>query len=335
MRIVAALDGNALLERGESPDAGIQEAHVTSAATALTPVLRHDQLLSTHGNGPQVGVLAVESASERALSHPYPFDVLGAQTQGMIGYLLAQALSSAIPGRQVGCLICRTVVRADDPALANPAKFIGPVYDETTAKQLSADHGWDIRVDGPTWRRVVPSPDPTEILELDMIKLLAGSGAVVICAGGGGVPVIRDTHGGLHGIEAVVDKDLTAALLAAAVGADMLLLLTGVAAVMDGYGTPHAHPIRHATPAQLRPGHSRPDPWPRRWQPSAASPKPPAGLPRSAASTTPPLSSTAPQARSSRPSPTLARPEPALLARFDRNRYARGRTGSWQPYGWL
>lgn len=252
MRIVAALGGNALLERGESPDAGIQEAHVTSAVTALTPVLRHDQLLITHGNGPQVGVLAAESAGDRALSHPYPFDVLGAQTQGMIGYWLAQVLSIAIPGRQVGCLICRTVVRADDPALADPTKFIGPVYDETMAKQLSADHGWDIRMDGPAWRRVVPSPDPTEILELDMIKLLAGSGAVVICAGGGGVPVIRDTHGGLHGIEAVVDKDLTAALLAAAVGADMFLLLTDVAAVMDGYGTPHARPIRRATPAQLR-----------------------------------------------------------------------------------
>lgn len=126
MRIVAALGGNALLERGESPDAGIQEAHVSSAVTALTPVLRHNQLLIAHGNGPQVGVLAVESAGDRALSHPYPFDVLGAQTQGMIGYWLAQALSIAIPGRRVGCLICRTVVRADDPAFANPTKFIGP-----------------------------------------------------------------------------------------------------------------------------------------------------------------------------------------------------------------
>ena len=156
MRIVAALGGNALLERGESPDAGIREAHVSSAVTALTPVLRHSQLLITHGNGPQVGVLAVESARDRALSHPYPFGVPGAQTQGMIGYWLAQALSIAIPGRQAGCLICRTAVRADDPALANPTKFIGPVCDETTAKQLSADHGWDIRMDGPAWRRVVP-----------------------------------------------------------------------------------------------------------------------------------------------------------------------------------
>ena len=187
-------------------------------------------------------------------------------------------------------------------------------------------------MNGPAWRRVMPSPDPTEILELDMIKLLAGSGAVVICAGGG-VPVIRDTHGGLHGIEAVVDKDLTAAPLAAAVGAGMLLLLTDAAAVMDRYGTPHARPIRQVTPAQLRTRPFPAGPWPRRWQPSAASPKPPAGPPPSAAPTTPPLSSTAPQARSSRPS--LARPEPAPLAGFDRNRYAGGRTGSRQPYGWL
>ena len=252
MRIVAALGGNALLERGESPEADIQEAHVVSAVKALTPLLGHDELVITHGNGPQVGVLALESARDPALSHPYPFDVLGAQTQGMIGYWLAQALSNAVPGRQAACLLCRTVVRAGDPALANPTKFVGPVYDETTARQFAADRGWDIRQDGQAWRRVVPSPEPAEILELDMIKLLVNSGAMVICAGGGGIPVTRDTHGGLHGIEAVLDKDLTAALLATALHADMLLLLTDVAAVIDGYGTPQARPIRRATPAQLR-----------------------------------------------------------------------------------
>jgi carbamate kinase len=252
MRIVAALGGNALLQRGESPDADIQETHVTSAVRALTPLLRHDQVIITHGNGPQVGVLAVESARDPELSRPYPFDVLGAQTQGMIGYWLAQALSNAVPDRQVGCLICRTIVHAGDPALANPTKFVGPVYDETTAERLAADRGWAIRQDGPAWRRVVPTPEPYQILELGMIKLLMDSGAIVICAGGGGVPVTRDEHGGLRGVEAVVDKDLTAALLAAAVGADMLLLLTDVPAVIDGYGTPHAHPIRRASPARLR-----------------------------------------------------------------------------------
>ena len=209
-------------------------------------------MIITHGNGPQVGVLAVESARDPELSRPYPFDVLGAQTQGMIGYWLAQALSNAVPDRQVGCLICRTIVHAGDPALANPTKFVGPVYDETTAERLAADRGWAIRQDGPAWRRVVPSPEPYQILELGMIKLLMDSGAIVICAGGGGVPVTRDEHGGLRGVEAVVDKDLTAALLAAAVGADMLLLLTDVPAVIDGYGTPHAHPIRRASPARLR-----------------------------------------------------------------------------------
>jgi carbamate kinase len=252
MRIVAALGGNALLERGESPDTDIQEAHVASAVRALTPLLRHDQVIITHGNGPQVGLLAVESAGNRALSHPYPFDVLGAQTQGMIGYWLAQALSGALQERQVGCLICRTVVHADDPALAHPTKFVGPVYDETTATQLAASHRWDIRKDGTAWRRVVPSPEPTAIVELDLIKLLVNSGAVVICTGGGGVLVIRGADGAFHGIEAVLDKDLTAALLATALDADMLLLLTDVLAVIDGYGTPDARPIRRASPAQLR-----------------------------------------------------------------------------------
>lgn len=252
MRIVAALGGNALLQRGESPDADIQQAHVASAVRALTPLLRHDQVIITHGNGPQVGVLAVESAGDRALSHPFPFDVLGAQTQGMIGYWLAQELTTVLPGRQVGCLICRTLVRADDPALGQPTKFVGPGYAEATAKRLAARHRWDIRKDGTAWRRVVPSPEPTAVVELDLIKLLVSSGAVVICAGGGGVPVIKGTDGALHGIEAVLDKDLTAALLATALGADMLLLLTDVTAVIDGYGTPRARPIRHATPAQLR-----------------------------------------------------------------------------------
>lgn len=252
MRIVAALGGNALLERGESPDADIQEAHVASAVSALAPLLRHEQVVITHGNGPQVGVLAVESAGDRALSHPYPFDVLGAQTQGMIGYWLAQALSGAVPGRQVGCLICRTVVHADDPAFSHPTKFVGAVYDEATARRLANSHHWDIRKDGSSWRRVMPSPEPAAIVELDVINLLVDSGAIVICAGGGGVPVTRAPDGSLHGVEAVLDKDLTAALLAIALNADMLLLLTDVPAVIDGYGTPQARPIRHTTPAQLR-----------------------------------------------------------------------------------
>ena len=148
MRVVIALGGNALLERGEAPNSDIQETHVVSAVTALAPLAGKHQLLITHGNGPQVGVLALESARDPALSHPYPFDVLGAQTQGMIGYWLVQALHGAVPGQPAGCLICRTVVRADDPAFTNPTKFVGPVYDEAQARQLAAERGWDVRQDG-------------------------------------------------------------------------------------------------------------------------------------------------------------------------------------------
>ncbi len=252
MRIVVALGGNALLERGESPDADIQEAHVARAVAALVPLLREHEVIITHGNGPQVGLLAIESARDPALSRPYSFDVLGAQTQGMIGYWIVQAVSRAMPGRQAVCVVCRTLTRDDDPAMARPVKFVGPVYDESAAARLGSERGWAMRQDGSAWRRVVPSPEPLRIVELDMIKLLAGSGATVICAGGGGVPVTRDSGGGLHGVEAVLDKDLTAALLARDTGADALLLLTDVPAVIDGYGTTRARPIRRATPAQLR-----------------------------------------------------------------------------------
>jgi len=252
MRIVAALGGNALLERGERPDSGIQEGHVIQAAHALGPLAREHELVITHGNGPQVGLLALESAGDPALSRPYPFDVLGAQTQGMIGYWLMQALQNALPGRPVACLVSRTRVSADDPAFANPAKFVGPVYDETQAHTLAKANGWEVRRDGTRWRRVVPSPEPAELLDLPSIRLLVASGAVVICAGGGGVPVARDDTGGLRGVEAVVDKDLTASLLAQALGADALLLLTDIAAVQDGFGTAAARPIHQATPAALR-----------------------------------------------------------------------------------
>ena len=252
MKVVIALGGNALLERGEKPDADIQEKHVVSAVSALAPLARSHQLVITHGNGPQVGVLALESARDPALSHPYPFDVLGAQTQGMIGYWLVQALAGARPAKPTCCLLCRTVVRADDPAFASPAKFVGPVYTEARARQLAAARGWEIRQDGPSWRRVVPSPEPVELVELDMVKQLAATGTLVVCAGGGGVPVVRDDGGALHGVEAVVDKDLTAALLARSLAADALVILTDVDAVEDGYGTPQARPIRHTTPRDLR-----------------------------------------------------------------------------------
>jgi carbamate kinase len=206
----------------------------------------------THGNGPQVGMLALESAHDPAISRPYPFDVLGAQTQGMIGYWLIQALQNALPRRPVACLVSRTLVGRDDPAFGQPSKFVGPVYDEPRARALAAAHGWEIRRDGARWRRVVPSPEPAELLDLPAIRTLLGTRAIVICAGGGGIPVVADGAGGTHGVEAVVDKDQTASLLARQLDADALLLLTDVAAVMDGYGTPQARPIRRATPAELR-----------------------------------------------------------------------------------
>ena len=252
MKVAVALGGNALLQRGERPDSDIQESHIASAVDALAPMLRRHDVVVTHGNGPQIGLLALESASDPALSRPYPFDVLGAQTQGMIGYWLVQALQRAAPGRPAVCLICRTLVRADDPAFTSPAKFVGPVYDKATAVRLAADHGWDVREDGQSWRRVVPSPAPAELVELDTIRLLMGHGVTVVCVGGGGIPVVDDGSGRLRGVEAVVDKDLAAAVLAQAVGADALLLLTDVDAVIDGYGTPHARPIRRATAAELR-----------------------------------------------------------------------------------
>ena len=148
MRIVAALGGNALLERGEPPESGIQEAHVIKAVSALAPLADGNDLVITHGNGPQVGMLALESAHDPAISRPYPFDVLGAQTQGMIGYWLVQALQNALPRRQVACLVSRTLVRRDDPAFARPSKFVGPVYDEPQARALAAAHGWEVRQDG-------------------------------------------------------------------------------------------------------------------------------------------------------------------------------------------
>lgn len=252
MRIVIALGGNALLERGEKPDAAVQQANAVRAIRALAPLAEEHQVVITHGNGPQVGLLAMESAANPELRRPYPFDVLGAQTQGMIGYWLLQALQNALPGRQVAALVNQTLVSAADPAFAAPTKFVGAVYAEAAARRMAAEHGWSIAKDGAYWRRVVPSPTPQRVVETRIIRLLLNSGAVVVCAGGGGVPVIRNEAGKLEGVEAVVDKDLASAVLAEALEADALLLLTDVPAVMRGFGTPQAQPVYRATPAALR-----------------------------------------------------------------------------------
>ncbi len=252
MRIVVALGGNALLQRGQKPDADVQEANVARAVEALAPLAVDHELVITHGNGPQVGVLALESASDPHLTVAYPFDVLGAQTQGMIGYWLLQAMQNALPGRQVAAIINQTLVEANDPAFQNPTKFVGEVYDEAEARALAEARGWTVKPDGDHWRRVVGSPKPQRVIETRLIRLLLESGAIVICAGGGGVPVIRNEQGRLEGVEAVVDKDLTSSMLAEALEADALLVLTDVANVMHGFGTAAATPIRRATPAALQ-----------------------------------------------------------------------------------
>jgi len=246
-----ALGGNALLERGEAPEELVQRRHVRRAAQALAPLAAEHQLVVCHGNGPQIGVLALESAQDPTLSHPYPLDALGAATQGMIGYWLTQELAAAGVAQPVLAVVTQTVVDPADPAFAEPTKFIGPGYDETHADRLTRTQGWRFARDGASWRRVVPSPRPLRIVEEPTISALTDAGSVVVCGGGGGVPVVVDPGGRLTGVDAVVDKDLTAALLAERLGADRLLLLTDVPAVMRDFGTPQAAALRHLDLADL------------------------------------------------------------------------------------
>jgi carbamate kinase len=249
-RVVVALGGNALLRRGEPAEAATQRRNVLEAASALAALAGDHELVVTHGNGPQVGLLALETEAYTAVA-PYPLDVLGAESQGMIGYLLVQALRNELAGRPVVALLTQVVVRGDDPAFSRPTKPIGPVYSEREAHALAREHGWSVAADGNYFRRVVASPDPREIVDVASIELLVGSGAVVICAGGGGIPVVRDNDR-LRGVEAVIDKDLTAALLAESLGAARLVLATDVPYVVQGFGTPQARPIESAAPAELR-----------------------------------------------------------------------------------
>lgn len=251
MRIVIALGGNALLERGEKLDADIQRRHVRRAAPAIAPLAADHDLIICHGNGPQVGLLALESEADTSLTHPYPLDVLVAQTQGMIGYWLAQELRDAGIERPIATLMTQTVVAAEDPAFARPTKFIGAAYPEHRARVLARRHGWTIAQDGPYWRRVVASPKPVRVIEESPLHTLLDAHTVVICGGGGGAPVVEDGHR-LEGVEAVVDKDAVAALLAVEVDADRLILLTDVAAVMRDFGTADARPIARATVGDLK-----------------------------------------------------------------------------------
>jgi carbamate kinase len=252
MRIVAALGGNALLKRGERPDSHIQEHNVEIAIAALAPIARDHELVITHGNGPQVGVLALESASDPTLSHPYPLDTLGAETQGLIGYWLVQELQNHLPDRMVTAIVTQTVVDRSDPAFDHPTKFVGPVYDEAELRVIADERGWEMARDGDRWRRVVASPQPVRIVETPIIRLLLDAGAVVVCAGGGGIPVSEADDGELTGVEAVIDKDLTTALLAEQLDADAFLVLTDVDGVFHDFGLPTAKRIEATTATDLR-----------------------------------------------------------------------------------
>lgn len=252
MRVVVALGGNALMRRGDRPDAELQRANVMAAVKSLAPVAERHELLITHGNGPQVGVLSLESINDPNLSRPYPLDTIGAETQGMIGYWMLQALQNALPGRQVVAMINQTLVSAVDPAFADPSKFVGQVYTRDEAEKLAEEYGWTVKPDGEHWRRVVPSPLPRRVIETRLIRQLVRGGTVVVCAGGGGIPVFRNDVGRLEGTEAVIDKDMTAALLAETLEADAFLILTDVPRVLRGFGTPAQEEIRQTTPHELR-----------------------------------------------------------------------------------
>jgi carbamate kinase len=250
-RLVVALGGNALLRRGEPLTAETQRRRAGEAMRLVAELARSDDIVLTHGNGPQVGLLALQASAYRGVP-PYPLDVLGAESEGMIGYVLEQELQNRLAGRSAVTILTQVVVDADDPAFAAPSKPIGPVYTEEQARRLERERGWSVAPDGDHFRRVVPSPSPLRIVELAAIRLLVDAGAIVVCAGGGGIPVVMDGGGMLRGIEAVIDKDLAAELLARSLDADFLLMLTDVEAVMRDWGTSDAVRIDRTTPAELR-----------------------------------------------------------------------------------
>jgi len=250
MRVVVALGGNALLKRGEIMSPSQQRENVRIAARALAPVAQEHELVISHGNGPQVGLLALQAAAYDSVE-PFPLDVLGAQTEGMIGYLIEQELGNELPYEQPFATILTMVqVDPEDPAFANPTKPIGPVYAQEEAERMRDLHGWHIGRDGDGWRRLVPSPRPQHIFEARPIRWLVDQGVVVICTGGGGIPTMYEGDR-LVGAEVVIDKDLASALLAKQLGADMLVMATDVDGVYTGWGTEDARLVGSAEPADL------------------------------------------------------------------------------------
>ena len=247
--LVVALGGNALLKRGEPLEANLQRKNIDLAAKTIAQLTRAWRVVLVHGNGPQVGLLALQNSAYEKVT-PYPLDILGAESQGMIGYMLQQSLKNQLPQREVSVLLTQVEVDAADPAFSNPTKYIGPVYDAAQASALKAEKGWTFKADGAYFRRVVPSPQPKRIVESDAINALIARDHLVICNGGGGVPVVEKADG-YHGIEAVIDKDLSAALLARQIEADALLILTDADAVYVDWGKPGQRPLAQVTPALL------------------------------------------------------------------------------------
>ena len=253
MRIVIALGGNALLRRSDPMTTEIQRRNIKIAARAIAPLAAEHSVVIVHGNGPQVGLLSLQAESYRG-AEPYPLDVLDAGTQGMIGYLIQQELRTLLPPEhQVATLLTMIVVEAQDPAFSNPTKFVGPVYPKDAADKLAAEKGWTFRQDGSAWRRVVPSPEPRQILEIQPITWLLDRGAVVICAGGGGIPIMYSSSdpAALVGVEAVIDKDLSSELLAEDVNADLFLMATDVDGVYLHWGSPEQQRLSRVTPEEL------------------------------------------------------------------------------------
>jgi len=252
MRIVVALGGNALLRRGEPMTAAIQRANIRTAAPALASIASRHELVLSHGNGPQVGLLAMQATAYREVE-PYPLDVLDAQTEGMIGYLLEQELGGLLPdGVPLATILTMVEIDPRDPAFDDPTKFVGRIYTREEADRLAADTGWVFKPDGPHWRRVVASPEPHRIVELQPLRWLLDKGTIVICAGGGGIPTRFDARGRRVGVEAVIDKDLASALLARGVDADVFVMATDVDGVYAGWGTPAPRRLDTVTVDELR-----------------------------------------------------------------------------------
>jgi carbamate kinase len=254
MRIVVALGGNALLKRGEPMTHDVQRANIRVAAQALAPLAREHQLVLAHGNGPQVGLLALQSSAYKDVE-AYPLDVLGAQTEGMIGYMIEQELGNLLP-MEVPFATILTMVEVDpnDPAFQNPTKFVGPVYEKAEADRLASEKDWTVKQDGAKWRRVVPSPLPKRIFEIRPIQWLLEKRTVVICAGGGGIPTMYEAgkQRWLTGTEAVIDKDLASELLAREVNADLFVIATDVDGVYLDWGKPEQRKLTWVTPDELR-----------------------------------------------------------------------------------